>query len=80
MENTPFIDYMAPECRAMVAARSRRDWRARMSLTCMKLKCLHKDGTVIDVELSAGVIHYRGKPRRCRIVRDITERKRAKQR
>jgi PAS domain S-box-containing protein len=40
---------------------------------------LRKDGTIIDAELSASVIQYRGKPTDVGIIRDITARKQAEE-
>ena len=40
---------------------------------------LRKDGTLVDVEVSASVISYGGREAICVVIRDITERKRAKE-
>ncbi|QIN80084.1 PAS domain S-box protein [Rubrobacter marinus] len=40
---------------------------------------LRKDGTLVDVEVSASVISYGGREAMCVVVRDITERKRAEE-
>lgn len=47
------------------------------ALYCSKALC--KDGTIKDIEISAEIIDYRGKPADMGIVRDITERKRAEE-
>jgi PAS domain S-box-containing protein len=75
IENTPFINYVAPESRTMVATRVKA-WLAGETVpTIHEAKLLRKDGTIIDAELSAGIIQCRGKPATVGIIRDITERK-----
>jgi PAS domain S-box-containing protein len=39
--------------------------------------CIHKDGTLFNVEVKANACNYNGKPSALSVVRDITERKRA---
>ncbi len=41
---------------------------------------LRKDGSTVDVEVSANTIYYGGREAMCIVVRDITERKRAEER
>ncbi len=41
---------------------------------------LQKDGSTVDVEVSANTIYYGGREAMCIVVRDITERKRAEER
>ena len=40
---------------------------------------LRKDGSLVDVEVSANVVYYGGREIICMVVRDITERKRAEE-
>jgi len=76
MESTPFISYVAPESRATVATRVKARLAGEDVPQVYEAKLLRKDGAVIDVELSASIIQYRGKPTDVGIIRDITERKR----
>jgi PAS domain S-box-containing protein len=69
---------VAPECRAEVAEK----YRLRMAgetIPPYEAKVLHKDGTVKDVEISAKLTLYEGRPASLSILRDITERKRTEQ-
>jgi PAS domain S-box-containing protein len=76
MENMPFINYVASESRAMVATRVKARLAGENVPSIYEAKLLRKDGTIIDAELSAGIIQYRGKPATVGIIRDVTERKR----
>jgi PAS domain S-box-containing protein len=77
MENTPFISYVAPESRAVVAAYVRARLAGEDVPNVYEAKLLRKDSTTIDAELSASVIQHRGKPIDIGIIRDITEHKKA---
>ena len=79
MESTPFIDYVAPESRATVAARVEARLAGKDVPQIYEAKLLRKDGTAIDAELSARVIRYHGKSTDVGIIRDITERKRVEE-
>jgi PAS domain S-box-containing protein len=79
MQNTPYINYVAPESRAMVAARVEARLAGEEVPEVYEARILHKDGTVIDAELSANVIQYAGKRTDVGIIRNITERKRAEE-
>ena len=77
LENTPFINYLVPEHRAPVAAKLEARLAGEDVPPVYDTRLLHKDGAVIDVELSASAIQYRGRPADAVIIRDITKRKRA---
>ena len=79
MENTSYINYVAPESRAMVVERVRGRFAGEDVPAVYEAKVLRKDGTVVDVELSASIIQLRGKPADVSIIRDITERKQAEE-
>jgi two-component system cell cycle sensor histidine kinase/response regulator CckA len=75
MENSPYINYIAPESRAMVATLVKARLAGEAVPQVYESKLLRKDGTIINAELSANVIQYRGKPADVGIIRDITDRK-----
>ncbi len=79
MQNTPFINYLAPESRALVAGRIKIRLAGEEVPPVYEAKLQRKDGTVFDAELSAGVIQYRGSSADVGLIRDITERKRAEE-
>ena len=78
-EQTPFANYLVPEERAKVAARVDARLAGEDVPRIYETKLLHKDGTAVNVELSATAIQYRGNPADVVIVRDITERKQAEE-
>ena len=75
----PFINFIAPESKKLVAER----YIARMAGTKIPsfygAKILCKDGTIKDVEISAGKIQYNGRYADMAIIRDITKRKNAEE-
>ena len=75
MENSPYINYIAPDSRAMVATLVKARLAGEAVSQFYEAKLLCKDGTIIDAELSASVIQYRGKPADVGIIRDVTDRK-----
>ena len=76
MENTPVIRYIAPESLELVANRIKARLAGQEVPPVYEANLLRKDGTVIEAELSAGVIQYRGKAADVGLIRDISERKR----
>lgn len=75
----PFLRYLVPEHRVMVAARLEARLAGEEVPPVYDIKLLHKNGTAVEVELSASVIQYRGRPADAVIIRDISERKRAEE-
>ena len=75
----PFINFIAPESKKLVAER----YIARMAGTKIPsfygAKILCKDGTIKDVEISAGKIQYNGRYAGMAIIRDITKRKKVEE-
>lgn len=53
--------------------------RERGSYVSGERRHLRKDGSTVDVEVSANTIHYGGREAMCIVVRDITERKKAQE-
>ncbi|RPJ28948.1 MAG: PAS domain S-box protein, partial [Chloroflexi bacterium] len=75
--NTPIINYIAPESRELIVNRIKARLAGQEVPALYEAKLLRKDGMLIDAELSAGVIEYRGKPADVGMIRDVTERKHA---
>jgi PAS domain S-box-containing protein len=77
MENTPIINYIAPDSRALIVNRIKARMSGQEVPSVYGASLMRKDGTIIDAELSAGVIEYRGRPADVGMIRDITGRKKA---
>jgi len=75
----PFMDLVPAEQRDLVSQRIRMRLAGKEVSPSYETKIQGKDGTVKDVDISAGLIQYQGKPAIIKIVRDITERKRIEQ-
>jgi len=73
----PVLDFVHPEHRAVVGERIRRMLETGGSVELIEEKFVRLDGQVIDVEVAATAIPYRGRTAVMVVVRDITERKRA---
>ncbi len=76
MENTPFIDYVAPESKSLIYERYEARLRGEVVPIHYEGRLLCKNGTIKDVEISGARILYGGEPADQGIIRDITERKR----
>ena len=77
MEQTPIINYIAPESKALIVNRIKARLAGEDIPSVYEANLQHKDGTIINAELSAGLIEYRGKPADVGLIRNITERKQA---
>ncbi len=75
VQGTPFINYVAPESRALIAGRVKARLAGEDVPSVYEARLTRKDGTVMDAELSAGVIQYRGRLADVGMIRDITGRK-----
>ncbi len=75
VENSPFINYLAPESRELVAGRVKARLAGEEVPPVYEAKLLRKDGTTFEAELSAGVIQYRGQVADVGVIRDISRRK-----
>jgi PAS domain S-box-containing protein len=80
IESRPFINFVASESRDLIAQRVKARMAGLDVPSFYEAKLLRKDGVEIDVELSASVIKFDGKPADLGIVRDITERKKTEER
>lgn len=69
------LDTIAPEFRSMIAEKYKSRMEGRPVASTYEFQALCKRGQTKDVELSAGLIQYKGEPAFMGIVRDITERK-----
>jgi len=76
----PFINFVAPESRELVAQRVEARLRGENPPSVYEARILRRDGKLVDVELAATVIQHRGKLADVGIIRDITERKLAEER
>lgn len=79
LRGKPFAELLVPEERERLLARYRSRMAGEKVPSRYETKILCKDGTPRDVEISAGIIRYQGRPADMAIVRDITERKQAEQ-
>jgi PAS domain S-box-containing protein len=77
--NTPFIDYVCPEHRGMVAKNYQMRMLGEPTLDQYEIEIIQKDGGAIPVIISASKIDYEGEPADMAIIRDITERKQAEE-
>jgi len=77
MLSMPFLDIASPESRGQLARMYRLRKAGRQALPNYETTLLRKGGATRVVEVSTGVIQYRGRPAHVGIVRDITERKEA---
>jgi len=71
----PFLNWMTPESRDLVAQRYKLRMAGEKVPSVYEAKIQCKDGAIKDIEVSAGLIQYQGKPADIVIARDATERK-----
>lgn len=75
IEKKPFINFIAPESQKVITQRINTQRSEQLDPSFYEVKLQRKNGTIIDVELSAITIQYGGKAADFGIMRDITERK-----
>lgn len=73
--NTPFTEYFPPDELTQVADRYQRRMAGEDVESVYETKLIHKDGTIIPIEINVGIITYQDEPAELAFVRDITERK-----
>jgi PAS domain S-box-containing protein len=80
MLGMPFSQLLAPQYRDLVENRyrSRLSREDQTSIYGISMQC--KDGTIKDLELSASLIDYHGRPATMSLIRDITERQKVEDR
>jgi len=71
----PITKFIAPEYRELVTKRYRLRMSGEKVPPRYEIKILCKDGTIKDVELTATIILFKGRPADMGILRDITARK-----
>ena len=75
LENTAVINHIAPESKELIVNRIKARLAGEEVPAVYEARLQRKDGTIIDAELSAGIIEFRGKPADVGMIRDITDRK-----
>lgn len=75
----PILDFVHPDYRQATSERVARLYRGESSAEMMEETFLRLDGTPFDVEVAAMPITFDGKPATQVLIRDVTERKRAKE-
>ncbi|MFQ5820141.1 MAG: PAS domain S-box protein [Candidatus Heimdallarchaeota archaeon] len=75
----PFLDLLTPESRDLLTQRYQLRMADETVPSVYEAKIQRKDGTLKDVEISAGIIQYQGRPADMAIARDITTRKLAEE-
>ncbi|MFX1513951.1 MAG: PAS domain S-box protein, partial [Promethearchaeota archaeon] len=75
MLNTPCTKYVHPSKFSELSRNYKKCMAGQSFPLIYESKLLMKDGSVVHVELSGGIITYQGKPADLVIVRNITERK-----
>ena len=76
MEETigkPFDDFISPKYKPLVADRYRRRMAGEAVPSRYDAEIVTSKGSVIPVEINAGIIEYEGKPATMAVVRDMTE-------
>ena len=73
----PVYEVIPPESHALVAERVRRMLEENLAVPLIEYHWRRLDGSLVDVEVSAGPILWRGRPAIQVMARDITTRKRA---
>ena len=76
MIEKPLSDIIISECKDLDTQKSKPCCitSGKVNLAC-ETKMKHKDGRIIDLEASTGIIQYNGKPSTLGIIRNVTERK-----
>ena len=71
----PFLDSIADESKDLVAQMYTSRLAGKNVPSFYEIKIKSKDGTIKDMELSARIITYHGKPATMSMIRDVSERK-----
>jgi len=74
-EGHPFTKFVAPKHKEIMIKLGRKRENGKAVPASYEFFGLRKDGTVLDAEITVGMITYEGKSARQAIIRDITERK-----
>lgn len=74
--NKPFIDFVHPDYRAMIAERHRKRMAGENVPNFYQIKVLHKDGHALWLQLNVTRIEWEGRPASLAFIFDITDNKR----
>ncbi|MFX0182120.1 MAG: PAS domain S-box protein [Candidatus Hodarchaeota archaeon] len=74
--NTPFTKYVHPDILPILIKRYEKRMAGQNVPSIYETRLISKDGSVLEVEINAGLITYHDRPADLVIIRDITERKR----
>ncbi len=77
--NTPFIYYVFPSERPRISELYKKRLRGEKIPDIYEMIGLHKSGKKITIEINSGLITYEGDPAIMSFIRDITERKLARE-
>ena len=77
--DAPFTNFIHPDEHKKLTEYYKRRIKGEASPSVYESVLLKKNGNIIQVELSAGIINYQGKPADMVIVRDISDRKQAEE-
>ena len=69
----PFIDFLTPQYRKIVAERNQRRMSGQPSPERYEAEIMDGNGNVVDVEINASRIEYAGQPATMAVVRDMTK-------
>jgi len=72
-----YLKFVHPDYKQIVKKRVQNIYQKKGNRTLMEEKFIRLDGQVIDVEVGATMINYKGKPASQVVIRDITYRKRS---
>ena len=69
----PFSDFLTTKYQSLVAERNRRRMAGEAVPDRYDAEIATKNGTVVPIEINAGIIEYEGNPATMAVVRDMTE-------
>lgn len=75
----PVMDYIHPDYRQIVTERMETQAKRGVLVPLIEEKMIRADGTVIQTEVAAAPLEYKGEQSILAIIRDITERKQAEE-
>lgn len=74
-----FLEVISPECREMISQRYKARMQGEVVPSFYETKTITKTGEIRIVEISIGLIQYKGRPATLVTIRDVTERKRVEE-
>ncbi|TKJ36847.1 hypothetical protein CEE37_14785 [candidate division LCP-89 bacterium B3_LCP] len=76
LQDKNFMKFIAPDAKGVVEQHYRTRMTGKDIPAMYESRLIHKNGNILDVEISRGTVSYGGKPADIGIIRDITQRKR----